>query len=62
VLWKSQILDVQAKQATPVVVKPADGRVPVYQPVALVAHRSIAGALVDIRVALPLKRTHVGVE
>jgi hypothetical protein len=57
------MVDVQAKQTTPVAVKPAvDGRVSVYQPVALVAHRYIEGGLVAIRVALPPKRTHVGVE
>ena len=59
-LWKSQMVDVQVKQTTPVTVLPAvDGRVPVYHPVALVAHRYISGANVAIRVASPPKRTQM---
>jgi hypothetical protein len=57
------MLDAQVKQTTPATIKPAvDGRVPVYQPVALVAHRYVEGALVAIRVAFPPKRTQNGVE
>ncbi len=48
------MVDVHAKQTTPVTVEPAvDGRHPVYQPVALVPHLYSCGGLVAKPDAVP---------